>query len=122
MPHARAPRAAAALVNAVLHEVLRRLRSVDDRVEREIASKSDGIEFKADAYDNEDRSSLRPGTVLPETWESAFGAVAMVRPRGRSAPRGGARVRRFSADTSGAALGAEGGLAGGPADCEEPHP
>jgi CRP-like cAMP-binding protein len=34
----QSPRAAAALVNAVLHEVLRRLRSVDDRVERELLS------------------------------------------------------------------------------------
>jgi len=37
-----APRVAAALVSAVFHEVLRRLRSVDERVERELRAESDG--------------------------------------------------------------------------------
>jgi len=32
----QAPRAAAALVSAVFHNVLRRLRSVDDRIERDL--------------------------------------------------------------------------------------
>ncbi len=37
-----APRVAAALVSAVFHEVLRRLRSVDERVDRELRAEHDG--------------------------------------------------------------------------------
>ena len=37
-----APRVAAALVSAVFHEVIRRLRSVDERVDRDLRAESEG--------------------------------------------------------------------------------
>jgi CRP-like cAMP-binding protein len=53
-----APRAAAALVAAVFHEVLRRLRSVDDRVDRELRAERDN-----DPSD---------GDPVPEPWQACF--------------------------------------------------
>jgi CRP-like cAMP-binding protein len=56
-----APRVAAALVSAVFHEVLRRLRSVDDRVDRELRAESDG--------DPEGREKSSPSG---NPWEACF--------------------------------------------------
>jgi CRP/FNR family transcriptional regulator, cyclic AMP receptor protein len=59
-----APRAAAALVSAVFHEVLRRLRSVDERVDRELRA-----EYQAESSDSRtseaNRSSNGP-------WDACF--------------------------------------------------
>jgi CRP/FNR family cyclic AMP-dependent transcriptional regulator len=57
-----APRTAAALVSAVFHEVLRRLRSVDERVDREIRAERDGVPA-------EGRS---PSGGSPNPWEASF--------------------------------------------------
>jgi CRP/FNR family transcriptional regulator, cyclic AMP receptor protein len=54
----RSPRAAAALVSAVFHEVLRRLRSLDNRVDREVRASP------------EDRRT--PSPELPSTWQACF--------------------------------------------------
>jgi CRP-like cAMP-binding protein len=56
-----APRVAAALVSAVFHEVLRRLRSVDDRVDRELRAEHDG--------DPEGREKPSPSG---NPWETCF--------------------------------------------------
>jgi len=57
----QAPRVAAALVSAVFHEVVRRLRSVDERVDREIRAEGDP--------DDHDGSRSR-GAMGP--WEASF--------------------------------------------------
>jgi len=62
----QAPRAAAALVNAVFHSVLRRLRNVDDRIGRDLraqhgSSPNDGAGLP--------RSSQ---TDVPDPWEACF--------------------------------------------------
>lgn len=57
----QAPRVAAALISAVFHEVLRRLRSVDERVDRELRS-----ECAADAG----APSEKPTSANP--WEACF--------------------------------------------------
>jgi CRP-like cAMP-binding protein len=54
------PGAAAALVSAVFHEALRRLRSVDDRIDRE----------RHDA--NFDDKTPRPTSDVPPNWEACF--------------------------------------------------
>jgi CRP-like cAMP-binding protein len=59
-----APRAAAALVSAVFHEVLRRLRSIDDRVDRELRTEHEGEPSRAPADDN-NRATTGP-------WEACF--------------------------------------------------
>jgi CRP-like cAMP-binding protein len=60
----QAPRAAAALVSAVFHNVLKRLRNVDDRIERDLraepsASPDDGVTRTARAE-------------MPDPWEACF--------------------------------------------------
>jgi CRP-like cAMP-binding protein len=57
----QAPRVAAALVSAVFHEVVRRLRSVDDRVDREIRAEGD-----PDDHDGPG------GRVTTGPWEASF--------------------------------------------------
>jgi CRP-like cAMP-binding protein len=59
-----APRAAAALVSAVFHEVLRRLRSIDDRVDRELRAERGG-DPSEDPADDSNRATSGP-------WESCF--------------------------------------------------
>jgi CRP-like cAMP-binding protein len=59
-----APRVAAALVGAVFHEVLRRLRSVDDRVDRELRAERKGADSDERPSDG-DHSSTGP-------WEACF--------------------------------------------------
>jgi CRP/FNR family transcriptional regulator, cyclic AMP receptor protein len=61
-----APRTAANLVNAVFHEVLRRLRSVDDRIERELE--------EADSPPREDDAFPSPSDArsVPGPWERCF--------------------------------------------------
>ena len=54
------PRAAAALVAAVFHEVLRRLRSVDTRIDRELSAAGNGDK------------TPRPSTDVPPAWEACF--------------------------------------------------
>jgi hypothetical protein len=61
-----APRAAAALVSAVFHNVLKRLRSVDDRIGRDLraepgSSPNDGTSLP--------RSEQADG---PDPWEACF--------------------------------------------------
>jgi CRP-like cAMP-binding protein len=58
----QAPRAAAALVNAVFHSVLRRLRDVENRIERDLR---DGLAEESDDARAE-RSSV------PDPWEQCF--------------------------------------------------
>ena len=62
----QAPRAAAALVSAVFHDVLRRLRSVDDRIGRELRA--------LDGSSPADGAGLpRPsGSDVPGPWEICF--------------------------------------------------
>lgn len=62
-----APRAAAALIGAVFREVLRRMRRVDDRVEREqFAEETGELSTRSD-------SSCRPkGSTVPGPWEACF--------------------------------------------------
>ena len=64
-----APRAAAALVNAVFHNVLKRLRSIDDRIGRELRAE--------DHTPPAGRDELpRPsGTDVPSPWEICFARV-----------------------------------------------
>jgi CRP/FNR family transcriptional regulator, cyclic AMP receptor protein len=57
-----APRTAAALVSAVFHEVLRRLRSVDERVDREIRAEHD--HEHSDDRDSSGRT--------PDPWDACF--------------------------------------------------
>jgi CRP-like cAMP-binding protein len=62
-----APRAASALIGAVFREVLRRMRRVDDRVERE--------QFAEETLDlsRENAGSPRPkGSEVPGPWEACF--------------------------------------------------
>ena len=59
-----APSAAAALVSAVFQDVLKRLRSVDDRIDRELRSDS--------LLDEEGASSPRWGVSQPEAWTPCF--------------------------------------------------
>jgi CRP-like cAMP-binding protein len=59
-----APRAAAALVSAVFHEVLRRLRSVDERVDRELRAEHEDGPF-------DDRGDDRTGAAAGP-WEACF--------------------------------------------------
>jgi len=58
----QAPRTAAALVNAVFHSVLRRLRDVENRIERDLR---DGLTEDSDGARAE-RSSI------PDPWEKCF--------------------------------------------------
>jgi CRP-like cAMP-binding protein len=58
----QAPRTAAALVNAVFHSVLRRLRDVENRIERDLR---DGLTEDSDG-DRPERSSI------PDPWEQCF--------------------------------------------------
>jgi CRP/FNR family transcriptional regulator, cyclic AMP receptor protein len=60
----QAPRAAAALVSAVFHDVLRRLRSVDDRIERELRSES--------TSDGTVAQTPSSGSDPPGSWENCF--------------------------------------------------
>lgn len=76
------PRAAAALVNAVLHEVLHRLRSVDDRVERELVSEHDPADTPAPLRHGRVAPAHLPDAVVPPPWKDAFGAFALTRSRG----------------------------------------
>jgi CRP-like cAMP-binding protein len=73
-----APHAAAALVNAVLHEVLRRLRSVDDRVERELAASQDPAAIIGPEPEGEEVLH-RLDSAVPGLWKNAF---AFARSRG----------------------------------------
>ena len=57
-----APRTAAALVNAVFHSVLRRLRDVENRIERDLR---DGLPEKSDGPRAEQDS-------IPDPWEACF--------------------------------------------------
>ena len=60
----QAPHAAAALVNAVFRDVLKRLRNVDDRIDREL---------RADpAWDDAAAPTPKPQTGLPGSWAPAF--------------------------------------------------
>jgi CRP-like cAMP-binding protein len=59
-----APRTAAALVSAVFHEVLRRLRSVDERVDRELRAEREGDTPGPQRVDDK-RST-------PGPWEACF--------------------------------------------------
>ncbi len=59
-----APRAAAALIGAVFREVLRRMRRVDDRVERE--------QFAEDTRDLNPGSIRAKGSIVPGPWEACF--------------------------------------------------
>jgi CRP-like cAMP-binding protein len=59
-----APRAAAALIGAVFREVLRRMRRVDDRVERE--------QFAEDTRDLNAGSIRAKGSTVPGPWEACF--------------------------------------------------
>jgi CRP-like cAMP-binding protein len=58
----QAPRAAAALVNAVFHSVLRRLRDVENRIERDLR---DGLAEESDDAHAEQSS-------VPDPWEQCF--------------------------------------------------
>jgi CRP/FNR family cyclic AMP-dependent transcriptional regulator len=60
----QAPRAAAALISAVFHTVLKRLRTVDDRIDRELSSDSTSDSTAAPAASS--RSDL------PGSWETCF--------------------------------------------------
>ena len=64
-----APRTAAALVSAVLREALRRLRSIDDRIDRELAA--DDCPMPDDDGDSPVSSAPSQHSV-PETWELCF--------------------------------------------------
>jgi CRP-like cAMP-binding protein len=57
-----APRTAAALINAVFHSVLRRLRDVESRIERDLR---DGLTDDSDGARAEQTS-------LPDPWEQCF--------------------------------------------------
>jgi CRP-like cAMP-binding protein len=59
-----APRVAAALVSAVFHEVLRRLRSVDERVDRELRTEC--------GFDANDEAPRSQETASPNPWEACF--------------------------------------------------
>jgi CRP-like cAMP-binding protein len=61
-----APRAAAALISAVLCEVLRRLRSVDARIDREL--QADGCQLSEDSDD----PSRASHSNVPGPWEACF--------------------------------------------------
>jgi CRP-like cAMP-binding protein len=61
-----APRAAAALVNAVFRNVLSRIRSVDDRIERDLCP-------NPDASPSDGKALLLPDrTDIPDPWEVCF--------------------------------------------------
>jgi CRP-like cAMP-binding protein len=62
----QAPRAAAALVNAVFHNVLNRLRSVDDRIGRDLCA-----EPGVDPDDSDDLPRPERADV-PDPWEACF--------------------------------------------------
>jgi CRP/FNR family cyclic AMP-dependent transcriptional regulator len=66
-----APRSAAALVNAVFRVVLERLRSVDDRLERELAEEIELSELS----DDEAALSESVSREIPATWEACFARV-----------------------------------------------
>jgi len=57
-----APRAAAALISAVFHDVLKRLRSVDDRIGRDLCDES------GTARDNDDPDRAE----LTDPWQACF--------------------------------------------------
>jgi len=57
-----APRAAAALISAVFHDVLKRLRSVDDRIGRDLCDES------GTARDNDDPARAE----LTDPWQACF--------------------------------------------------
>jgi len=61
----QAPRIAAALVSAVFHEVLRRLRSVDERVDRELRA-----ECEDDAANDDRPSTGKDSSANP--WDACF--------------------------------------------------
>ncbi len=58
-----APRCAAALISAVFHETLRRLRGLDDRVEREL---------RRGAGTDPDGGGGPPSSSVPGPWEECF--------------------------------------------------
>ncbi len=61
----QAPRAAAALVSAVFHNVLRRLRSVDERIERDLRPEP--------TLSPDDSPKTRsPGAEMADPWEACF--------------------------------------------------
>jgi CRP-like cAMP-binding protein len=60
-----APRTAAALVSAVFKEALKRLRTIDDRLERELC----GEATLSYGDDSPPPSSVRE---LPDSWEACF--------------------------------------------------
>jgi CRP-like cAMP-binding protein len=62
----QAPRAAAALVNAVFHNVLGRLRGVDDRIERDLCAEPDP------SFRDPSGAPRADGGDVPDPWEVCF--------------------------------------------------
>jgi CRP-like cAMP-binding protein len=61
-----APRAAAALVNAVFHSVLKRLRNVDDRIGRDLCAEPGSSPGSGTDLPGPDRAEV------PDPWEACF--------------------------------------------------
>jgi hypothetical protein len=62
----QAPRAAAALVSAVFHNVLKRLRSVDERIERDLRPEPSSAPGDGLAMTRTARAEV------PDPWEACF--------------------------------------------------
>jgi len=68
-----APRSAAALVTAVFREIVRRLRRVDDRVERELAIEEES--FFSELWPEELAFRKLPDNDIPNPWKSCFSRI-----------------------------------------------
>jgi CRP-like cAMP-binding protein len=68
-----APQSAAALVTVVFREIVRRLRRVDDRVERELASEEEA--FFSDLWPEERGLKDPPDSEQPSPWKSCFSRI-----------------------------------------------
>ena len=68
-----APRSAAALITAVFREIVRRLRRVDDRVEREMANEEEG--FFSEPWRREMVFRNLPDNDIPNPWKSCFSRI-----------------------------------------------
>lgn len=68
-----APKSAAALITAVFREIVRRLRRVDDRVERELASEEES--FFSDLWPEERGLRALTDGDVPTPWKACFSRI-----------------------------------------------